>query len=560
MSAHDQAGPAGQDCPWQVCVEDHERVILGAGIMLDGELVVTCAHVVADTDGRPREIVRVRLDGADDRPARRVDAELVPGCFVPADSAAGRGDVALLRLRTPVAGQPLTFLRRTWLRGSQVRLYGYPDEAIHGIWTKAIIADRSLTHRQLVQLDVPPDCPRVEPGFSGSAVIDEGTGKIVGMIQSCERPPGRACWMVQVTEIFDQLPLVSRYVFVTRGRMSDPSQKRVSDAAQHDLLRELAAWLTSDGPGGTCVVTGGPGSDREALIGALIRPDGDSAVSQPGGIDIAVHAAGKTAEEVVRDLTEGLGGGAAARIDIAGVVSDLGSAVPVVVDEVDESEEPELLLDKLAGMMSQFPPPAVRLLLGFTGTAPDRMRNAVVAELPERPETFQVASWTRATADARARLAAATVLLDGLAAAEDDLCRRHDHVAPRITGTPQLGIPAAAALGVRLAVLRATGDRADSRWQSDLGTYERRLRDRRAEVIRAMAELDGLLARRDSFRAELKTYRGHAVDKGLDEDAGLSADYRLAHDLLSCAPCDLDRAEVAVRSYYYAINRRTRPK
>lgn len=122
--------------------------------MLDDEYLLTCAHVVVRASGEPS--LRVRFDSRESAP--HGGAEIVPGCLCPADKETERGDVALLRLRTPMHGQPRTLLRRNWRIG-RVRVFGYPDDVPHGMWAHARIAGPAVSRSQLVQLDVPPDSP-----------------------------------------------------------------------------------------------------------------------------------------------------------------------------------------------------------------------------------------------------------------------------------------------------------------------------------------------------------------------------------------------------------------
>ncbi|MGH3164272.1 MAG: S1 family peptidase, partial [Trebonia sp.] len=197
------------DYPWQVCLEDDNGGILGAGIMLDGEYIVTCAHVVDPGPEAGESLVRVRFDNREI--ASPGQARIIPDCFCPADESE-RGDVALLRLRDPLPGQPRTLLRGTWRRGQQVRVLGYPRGVPHGLWAAARIVGPAARPTQLVQLDVLPESPPIEPGFSGAAVIDDGTGDIVGMIRRCETGGGGACWMLPVKTIAAILGPVGRYL------------------------------------------------------------------------------------------------------------------------------------------------------------------------------------------------------------------------------------------------------------------------------------------------------------------------------------------------------------
>jgi hypothetical protein len=246
-------------------------------------------------------------------------------------------------------------------------MFGYPEDVPHGMWVRAEVAGPA-SENQLVQLNVVPGGPRLEPGFSGTAVIDDGTGEIIGMIRAYDRGVGGACWMIPIDAVIKHVPLVSGYAFgpSTDPEFSVPRRRPDMDAAGFALLEALAAWLFSDSPGGICVVAGERTTD---LLNLLVRPGGYPAVLPAGarGVDVAVDAARKTTEQVSRQLATGLGSGDDPGTDVADLVSDLGIPAAVVVDSVDAASQPTALLGRLLELVSRSPRPAVRLLLGFRG-------------------------------------------------------------------------------------------------------------------------------------------------------------------------------------------------
>jgi hypothetical protein len=68
-----------------------------------------------------------------------------------------------------------------------------------------------------------------------------------------------------------------------------------------------------------------------------------------------------------------------------------------------------------------------------------------------------------------------------------------------------------------------------------------------------LAEIAGLLARRDELRGRLDAYQAKAARLGHSEDPGLTALHHAAHDLLWRAPCDLGAATRAVARYQRAV-------
>lgn len=548
---------SGQGFPWQVHIAVNRKVC-GAGIMLDGEYVLTCAHVVvsgsADLSSQPAPGIRIHFDGRDDLEPQA--AEIVPSQVILEDPETRRGDVALLRLTRPVHDQPRILLRRAWWKGQRVRVVGYPTGIDYGIWAEAHIAGLAAKRSQLVQLNV-AEGPRVERGFSGTAVIDDGTEDVIGMIRERDTHSG-ACWMIPVSAIIDNLALVSRYVSPSTDRgFRTTDERQAWDPVRRALLSQFAEWLGSDGPGGLCIVSGGPGSAREVLLSRLATGPGQQgdAATAHRAVDVAVHAAGKTAGEVARQVVNGLGGGGNAGADVARLAADLGPAVSIIVDAVDSAAQPAALVAELLGLVARCPRSAVRLLIGFSGQVPEHLRHVVVAELTALPRQYGRGSAAGGPPAAGIRLPQVIALVEELAAAEDELCEKHTHVAKRIKDVPSPGVAATEALRRRLSVLRAAGDAADGRWRmAELKACAQTAAQCLSDVRALLAQLDALLLRRNRLRDELKTHGEFAARYGPENEEIVRYSLR-ARRLLGTPPCDLDRAERAVRAYYQAIRR-----
>ena len=108
----DVADDRSKPTRWRVRLRDDDGEVIGAGMLVGGEHVLTCAHVVVGVTlgvppaavGAPTVALTADLVGLPDQPS--VPARVVPGGWVP--PAEGRsGDVALLRLASsPAAGLP----------------------------------------------------------------------------------------------------------------------------------------------------------------------------------------------------------------------------------------------------------------------------------------------------------------------------------------------------------------------------------------------------------------------------------------------------------------------
>ncbi|WP_158857371.1 trypsin-like peptidase domain-containing protein [Streptomyces sp. NRRL B-1347] len=156
---------------------------LGAGVLVDGERVITCAHVV---DGRDE--VRVALPGvAGEEPARVVWT----GRW---RELGDRGDIAVLALDRPVAVPPcalapLGALRPDRGRAAHVlRALGFPEghERDGTYVTVTTSADRQL-HGEWLELDVDKaHLRRLGEGFSGAGVYEPVTGEVVGIVTDAD--------------------------------------------------------------------------------------------------------------------------------------------------------------------------------------------------------------------------------------------------------------------------------------------------------------------------------------------------------------------------------------
>src|SRR5688500_2337119 len=129
--------------PWPVRVRDARGRILGSGTLLGDRHVLTCAHVVDASAGRPgrsgpppeQEVTvdLVRLPELAPAPAR-----VLPGGWIPTGQD-GRGDIALLELRHPFPGQTGAELRRLPLWQMRVYAFGFPKEFAEGETVRAVL-------------------------------------------------------------------------------------------------------------------------------------------------------------------------------------------------------------------------------------------------------------------------------------------------------------------------------------------------------------------------------------------------------------------------------------
>ncbi|WP_440901237.1 trypsin-like peptidase domain-containing protein [Actinosynnema sp.] len=156
---------------------------VGGAVLLAGGTVMTCAHVVNHAlrrherdPARPDAPIRVQFG------PRTTTARVVHWMPPPAREGDPGDDIAGLALDAPPPDIPPARLITTLPRpNTVVRIFGYPAKPTRpdGAWVDALVKGRnSRGHLQLESTSA----LRVQPGFSGSPVWDDVTGRVVGII------------------------------------------------------------------------------------------------------------------------------------------------------------------------------------------------------------------------------------------------------------------------------------------------------------------------------------------------------------------------------------------
>ncbi|MFD7734049.1 hypothetical protein ACFV6F_27175 [Kitasatospora phosalacinea] len=409
------------------------------------------------------------------------------------------------------------------------------------------------------------------------------------MVAVVRAPLAESSWMIAVRTLYKYASavldghLASRPSQVAPGDWPSPRVPEVlDDPVQLALTRHLVGWLASGGPGGVCAIGGGGAvALTSRLVGLTVpgyrRAAPDETVSaappgtvpQLGEVDAAVDATGLTTEQVAGQLAQSLGL-LSDRVtdDLSHRLEELGSPVVVVVNAADLAADPgELHYRLLEPIAARAPSIGVRLLLAYHGAPPRYVRSAVAASLaPPAPPAPPAAPAAPAAPSGRPggtaqfghRLERLERSVGEVESAERDARVRRDHVAPRILGTPPPQVAAAAALAVRLRVLRDTGSGATG--PAPRGTPPGELDACEEAAARALArarrlhtECTALLTRRNRARGRLDAYRSEAAAHGLIEELG--DPYEAARRLLYSGGCDLPLAELRVEEYHRAVRR-----
>lgn len=271
--------------PWRVRLRDPalDRV-LGAGLLVDEGRVLTCEHVI-----RGAATLLADLLGMPGQPA--VPATVAVGGLVP-EQEDGTGDLALLELAEPVARRwaaPLRRLRPTL--GRPVWTCGFPSRREDGLWVQATLGGRAGPRGEWVQLDRCVGRPTIDAGFSGSAVTEETSGAVIGMVVArafLEQDSGSRhllSYMLPVDSILGHLPQLKRLVHGSPA--IDPSMRAEQQAdparGPGDFAEQLAGWLAGKDPSPVRMVVVGDAADhRVALLRrALPSPTGSGRAGTP---------------------------------------------------------------------------------------------------------------------------------------------------------------------------------------------------------------------------------------------------------------------------------------
>ncbi|AIS02313.1 trypsin-like peptidase domain-containing protein [Streptomyces glaucescens] len=247
--------------------------IVGAGFLVAPDIVCTCAHVVADALGLPRDtetapegtvLVEFPLARDADGAVPALTARVVSWQPVRADDS---GDVALLRLDAPPRhARPVPLVDGTSVWGHAFRAYGFPDGGDHGIWANGTL--RAAQGAGWVQMDAGPDSPHVTNGFSGAAVWDDEQGGVVGLaVAAGHGALAGTAFLVPSAALVDERVLRPTCPF--RGLEVFEEEDAAFFHGRDDDIDRLAASI-ADRP--LTVVVGPSGCGKSSLIRAGVLP------------------------------------------------------------------------------------------------------------------------------------------------------------------------------------------------------------------------------------------------------------------------------------------------
>ncbi|MGW7514174.1 trypsin-like serine peptidase [Streptomyces sp. NPDC054796] len=532
---------------WAVRIRGTDGQIVGAGVLLSPDRVLTCAHVVDDAGQR----ITAEFVGAANPRVPSVTARVITSAYVPEDLDADNdpsGDVALLRLEHPRPPEDAVRLHRLSVLNREVQMYGFPRDHNGGIWLRATAVGCCGRDGQGQLFPASPgELPSY--GCSGAGVADSQTGKVFGIVlNKQESGEPLNSFMASAETIVRHLPDVHAF---TVGRTAvDDRLRTTDDDASECLLDEpfaqrLAAWMRGDGPQvKISVVLPGDGAraatlrraitlaDRELRTRASLgRTSNDPPGTVPlaGGHDLAVDAEGLTCAQISERIAERMGlwphptDSAADRIRAAKV------GLKLVVVGVDRAVDPPVLLDLLGVLCAR----GSRLLLVFraTGDLYDRACYELLAQPARRAQLVErLKEITGPLAEALRELRRVVVPDD---AQPPDLTRAYAALTDLTSteGTPGQG--------------------------PHLDRYERLAERAASRLAKYIEHLGRLRDRRDELIGRLRGYQLlHQYLTQGEEDPFLDALYLEAHALLQTRPCHVRTAEAAVDAYTREVDDR----
>ncbi|MEV0696739.1 trypsin-like peptidase domain-containing protein [Saccharopolyspora sp. NPDC050389] len=325
---------------------------VGVGFLVGDGLVLTCAHLVADD--------HVELDFP--VLGERCSARVVHRTADP--------DVAGLLLdRVPARARALRVVAADEVRDHRVRTFGVPDRRPDGVWSQGVVRGSIANGRLHIEDDRAHGLPMLR-GFSGSPVLDDDLGAVVGMVVEVEaRREHRIGYALTGSLLHDAWPdLAAPQPSPFRGL--EPFQREDAEYffGREEDTRELAERLDRDG---VAVVTGPSGCGKSSLVlaGLLAELDVPAIVvrpatgSSPGAALAAALQDDRDAEDALNHIL--------VRDDIRRLV--------LVVDQLDEAlarfpdETADLLATLLAVVDSHRRTPRIDLVVTTTAEPLDTL-------------------------------------------------------------------------------------------------------------------------------------------------------------------------------------------
>ncbi|MFE9452358.1 serine protease [Streptomyces sp. NPDC006739] len=530
---------------WVARIERPDGGILGGGVLLAPDVVLTAAHLVEPG----REYV-VRFVVTPDAPGVRATVGAHEYRPHREDTFGDSGDVALLRLATPRPAADTTRLCRRAPREMPVLMYGFPEGADGGLWHGAVVVGVQGGDNR-VQLR-PQNGELVVPGFSGGGVIDAETDRVIGIVLSVDEGSGsRFSYMSPTDTILGHLRVVERWADGERGH--EHRHATHPGTLDEPFATELAAWYRGEGWPVLVTAVQARGDRAWTLERATVLADrelrtrystdafaqGPSETVPPvGGHDLVLHVRGMTVGQVLDRVAARLGLRNDALQPLPEQLGALHVPLTAVLIGVDQAAEPEALVGTLGRLAQR----GARLLLVFRRRGD--LCKQTAETLVDRPLKDR---WSQLRGEI-----VRTVDELGLA-----LVERRDRVTPGPAPDTARLLDKADTAVRRTRLLREWVDHMSDEEKGPgradlLFTYEDAVERRRERLEQAIGVLDVRIRRREELLGRVKAAWPlcEARTRADGDRAGEAyRRYEGAASLLRHSPCDLEEAEAAARRF-----------
>lgn len=193
----------------RILTDNHELV--GIGLLVDANHIVTCAHVVSDalhyvqdTQNVPTQNVLVNF--LHTNPDHILEARIEVWDY--------DNDVCVLEYaeQLPAGITPQLMLEGRELADHHFEVYGVPRNNDVGIWSSGILR-RSVSGGYIHVEDVDNFGYFIEPGFSGAPVWDKSLRGYVGLVSAADRNPERRTAFIiptaRIRQVWPSLPCIT---------------------------------------------------------------------------------------------------------------------------------------------------------------------------------------------------------------------------------------------------------------------------------------------------------------------------------------------------------------
>lgn len=237
--------------PWRVRVLGLAGRPVGAGVLLTGRRVLTCAHVVESALGAAADRAAEGAPVSVDFPASLEEgpwsAEVVRGGWAP--PVGERADVAVLKLHSaaPEDTGPATLRHCGRVVDRPVRVFGEADAAGPGVWARTVLVGAGGLSPDWIQMaPLSAQSERVRRGYSGAGVVDVADGSVRGIAVAAGPDAGLGTsWMIPVEAALCYCPLLADAVTAEPSPAHGPGRFPAWPTQAEQRLTEALVRLPS---------------------------------------------------------------------------------------------------------------------------------------------------------------------------------------------------------------------------------------------------------------------------------------------------------------------------